>query len=338
MPQPFKLTFIVTYRCNQRCVMCSIWQRPTPNELTLEEIRRFFRRNSYFSWINISGGEIFLRDDIVEIMRVMREECRDLYLVDYPTNGAATRVVVEKTQEILRLKPRRLLVTVSLDGHRDLHDRLRGVPKAWDHAVETFRRLRPLRASNFNVFFGMTLSGHNARQFEATFEAVREVIPDLELTDFHLNVAHHSEHYYGNIEVRRQDQLAAAQTLQDFQRRKPRRWDPVSYLEARYQSAVPTYLETGKRPLRCEALSASCFVDPTGMVYPCSMYNRAVANLREHDYDLRGIYALREAVELRREIVAGQCPQCWTPCEAYQAILANMLPFSGRKERSPARG
>lgn len=337
MPHPFKLTFIVTYRCNQRCVMCSIWQRESTGELTLEEIRRFFRRNNYFSWVNISGGEIFLRDDVVEIVQAMKEECRDLFLIDYPTNGAATRVILEKTREILKLKPRKLLVTVSLDGSKELHDQLRGVPKSWERAIETFRGLRGHRAPNFNVFFGMTLSGHNAGKFEETFAAVRSVLPDIKAEDFHLNIAHHSEHYYGNPEVSRKTQMMAAETLEAFQQRKDRHRDPVSFLERRYQTLVRKYLETEKSPLRCEALSASCFIDPQGDVYPCSMYNRKVANLRDHDFDLAAIYALPEVAALRREIISGKCPQCWTPCEAYQSILANLLPFSGTKEGGRAR-
>ena len=40
---PYKLTFVVTYRCNYRCETCNIWQRTPSNELTLEEIQGFFR-------------------------------------------------------------------------------------------------------------------------------------------------------------------------------------------------------------------------------------------------------------------------------------------------------
>ena len=32
-PVPFKLTFILTYRCDCRCRMCNIWERKVENEL-----------------------------------------------------------------------------------------------------------------------------------------------------------------------------------------------------------------------------------------------------------------------------------------------------------------
>ncbi len=35
-PLPFKLTFIVTYRCDCRCQMCNIWMRKVENEMTAD--------------------------------------------------------------------------------------------------------------------------------------------------------------------------------------------------------------------------------------------------------------------------------------------------------------
>ena len=68
-PMPFKLTFILTYRCDCRCRMCNIWQRKVENEMTAEEIERFFRKNRGFAWVNLSGGEIFTRPDLSDIAR-----------------------------------------------------------------------------------------------------------------------------------------------------------------------------------------------------------------------------------------------------------------------------
>ena len=62
---PFKCSFAVTYRCNMRCAMCNIWKKPPGGEeLTAEEIAKFFRRAGKFSWVGITGGEPFLRDDL----------------------------------------------------------------------------------------------------------------------------------------------------------------------------------------------------------------------------------------------------------------------------------
>jgi hypothetical protein len=37
------------------------------------------------------------------------------------------------------------------------------------------------------------------------------------------------------------------------------------------------------------------------------------------------IWNAHETRRLQSEIWKGQCPQCWTACEAYQSILGNVL-------------
>ena len=55
------------------------------------------------------------------------------------------------------------------------------------------------------------------------------------------------------------------------------------------------------------------------------MYDAKIASLRDHDYDLRAIWNLPRTLELQKEIWDYKCPQCWTPCEAYQSILGNLV-------------
>jgi radical SAM protein with 4Fe4S-binding SPASM domain len=77
--------------------------------------------------------------------------------------------------------------------------------------------------------------------------------------------------------------------------------------------------------MRCHALRASCFIDSWGNVFPCTIYDRKLGSLREVDYDLARIWQSEEARALQKEIWEYKCPQCWTPCEAYQSILGNVL-------------
>ena len=39
---PYKLTYAITYRCNYRCKTCNCWQRTPENELSFDEIQKFF--------------------------------------------------------------------------------------------------------------------------------------------------------------------------------------------------------------------------------------------------------------------------------------------------------
>ena len=63
---PYKLTFAITYWCNYRCTTCNIWQMKPRDELRLEEIREFFKRSNRFVWVDLTGGEVALRKEILD--------------------------------------------------------------------------------------------------------------------------------------------------------------------------------------------------------------------------------------------------------------------------------
>ena len=84
---PYKLTFAITYQCNQKCIYCNIWNKPERQELSIEDFDRFFRNSDELSWIHLTGGEIFLRDDLLDIIRIIFKQSKHLYLVQFPTNG-----------------------------------------------------------------------------------------------------------------------------------------------------------------------------------------------------------------------------------------------------------
>jgi len=330
LKDPYRFTCILTYKCQLKCQMCNIWQKKSDNELSFDEIKNFFEKSNKFSWINLSGGEIFLRADLLDIMKVIFENCKQLYLLDFPTNGFKTDLIVKNVKEILRLSgPRKIFVTVSLDGTPELHNRIRNTPESWERAVETFNQLKKLKSSRFNVFFGLTLQSSNADKFHEIYESAAKCVPELSYNDFHINLAQKSQHYYGNAEnPESMDNKVVLNHLKKLDRltKKPL-LSPVSFLEKRYQRLLPEYLTKNRTPIPCQALSSSFFMDPAGHVYPCSMFDKEIGNIKEFDFDLYKLWNSPKRHILRKEIAEEKCPHCWTPCEAYQSILANLLPF-----------
>jgi radical SAM protein with 4Fe4S-binding SPASM domain len=321
---PYKLTYALTYRCNYRCKTCNIWQRQPENELTLEEIGRFFKKSNQFSWIHLTGGEIFLRRDLLEVVRIMLDSCPQLLLLNFPTNGFLTERIVATVEGIVALRPPEIFITVSLDGDEALNDSIRGMPGGWKRQMETFRQIRKL--PGVKAALGMTLSTYNIDRFESTFQAARQVCEDLTYDDFHINIFHTS-YYYGNEEsgLAPKEKEDLVQVVERYRNLRKRKLHPIAYLESAYLKRVESYLRTGRTPVSCHALRASCFMDPSGRIYPCGMYDRPVGSLRDHDFDLRPIWHSEKSRKLQQEIRDFRCPQCWTPCEAYQSLLGNLL-------------
>jgi MoaA/NifB/PqqE/SkfB family radical SAM enzyme len=331
---PYRLTFALTNRCQARCAMCDIWKKPLSDELSVEEIAAIFRNASRFSWINLTGGEIFMRPDIGSVMNTIIRESPDLCLLNFPTNGLLKDDIVAAVDNILgTTKLPRLIVTVSLDGPPDLHDRIRGIPGIFNSATATFQALRKRQSRRFSVFFGYTLQEANISSFDDTLLAVQKVLGDCTINDFHINVAHVSGHYYANTRFEGlPNAVVAAKILERTSRlRKARFLDPVAILERRYRKLATAYLSTGQVPLVCQAASASCFIDPCGIVYPCIGMATPIGSLRDNRYDLHEMWRSSDRLRIRQAIRTGACPGCWTPCEAYQTLLANLLPIPRRR-------
>jgi MoaA/NifB/PqqE/SkfB family radical SAM enzyme len=327
LPQPYKLTLALTYRCNLRCQSCLTWKRPTVGEMTLGEIRRFFQRQSHFSWVDLTGGETTLRPDLCDIIETVVENSPQLILLHFPTNG----FLPEKALRAARAGSGRLglkrVITVSVDGPPNIHNRLKGTKGSWERALETFAALR--REKGIEVFLGMTLQRDNIELRRQTLAAVRERLPDIQPRDFHYNLAHRS-FFYDNLELDPvPDPDVALSELKNLLAGYRPLPGPRRFLERAYLKGAVKFVAQGTSPLPCLAGSSSCFIDPQWNVYPCTGYDRRLGNLRETDFDLGRIWNDPGTVSLQKEIISGHCPQCWTPCEAYQTILGNL--FSRRR-------
>jgi MoaA/NifB/PqqE/SkfB family radical SAM enzyme len=322
---PYKVTFVATYHCNFRCEMCSIWQKKSVDEMTPDEVGLFFDKWSQFRWVHLTGGELMMRRDLDDLVAAIQRNCRSLFLLNFPTTGWFGDKTVSLVEKTLARGVGRLMVTISLDGPREVHEAMRGLPGSWDRGIETFRRLRGIRKPNFQVVVGMTLLSKNATKVEETLAAIRQVIPDFRRAELHLNIGHESGHYFGNLGYPIQQHHAQiVQAVEAHRRANGTAVHPVKFLEDRYQALIARYYETGKSPLPCSALSSSCFVDPYWNLFPCSIWSEKVGNLRESGFDLQALWDGDRRRELRQDVKEERCSHCWTPCEAYPTLLGNL--------------
>ncbi|MDP8215603.1 MAG: radical SAM protein [Candidatus Euphemobacter frigidus] len=329
LSRPYKLTLALTYRCNFHCRACLTWQRPPVAEMTIEDIRKFFQRQNYFSWVDLTGGEITLRSDLPEIIEAVTENSRRLVLLHFPTNGFLPERAVRAARAAKRRPGLKFVVTVSLDGPPAVHDRLKGKKGSWERALETFAALR--REKGVEAFLGMTLQRENLDLRRETIAAVQKRIPTIRAADFHYNLAHIS-FFYNNLKLDPTPGPSAAAVFDDLAAGYRLILSPRKFLERSYLKGARGFVASGLCPIPCQSLSSSCFIDPTWNVYPCTGYDRLLGNLRDVDFDLDRIWNSPATVSIRDEIVNGRCPQCWTPCEAYQTILGNLF-----RRRLPGR-
>ena len=159
LPPPDMVMFEPTQRCNLRCKMC--YQDRTaisnPKELTFKQIISFFERTPHLRKVTLIGGEIFLRNDILDLIRYL-EKTRDLIIC---TNGT---LIGEAEIEALRNCRRIFSVDISLDGPKSIHDsicRVRGSYVRATQAIQALASLFPVTVNcvvqNENVEFLTTV-------------------------------------------------------------------------------------------------------------------------------------------------------------------------------------
>jgi MoaA/NifB/PqqE/SkfB family radical SAM enzyme len=329
LKHPYKLNFAITNRCQSRCQACSIWRQKPGNELTLEEITEFARKNNYFKWVGLTGGEPFLRDDLVEIVEAFRSNSKGLYLVAMPTNSLSdAEMIAGKIIKILESGVPRVVITLSLDGYRELHDKLRGVPGNFDKVMNLAKRLKEMhkKYKGLDFLFGYTMSKFNQGALEQTYAAVRSELNWASYNDFHINIGQVSDIYYDNTATdMRADNVAMVEELGNFIKKRDAAIGPMQRIESVYLRKLVEYVKTGRSPMRSRSLDASLFLSSEGEVYPSIMWGRKLGNIRDTGYDLAQIWGSKEAEEVRQLIAEGKEPSSWTACEAYQSIVGNAL-------------
>lgn len=165
-PGPRALHLHVTQHCNLACETCFVAEflRRAPDRMSLADIERLFEVavSAGFSRVTLTGGEPFLRRDLLEILRSAR---RRFSLVAVTTNGTA---LTERTARPLAGLVDR--INVSIDGATaEVHDRIRG-PGAFER---TLRGLRTLAAAGFpmhRVSLNPTVTRLNHRDLERVLD------------------------------------------------------------------------------------------------------------------------------------------------------------------------
>ncbi len=328
--RPFKVTLVLTDRCDCRCKGCLIWQRDKRAEMTPEQIGAFLRQAPSLRWVNLTGGEPFLRNDMVAVAAAVRDALPKLAVLDFPTTAQRTDVILRDVEAMTKLGIPKLFVTCSIEGPPALHDELRGREGAFDNMIATYKGLRAM--PGVDVYLGMTLSESNAHALDDTLAAVREHVPDAGLKDLHLNVYTESGHYYGNLGGEMRRPTAMTDVIQRALAAREGSWHPTDMIEAAYLRLLPEHLATGRSPLPCKALRASVFIDAQGDVHPCTVYGKVLGNVLETP--LYEILDGAAAVEAREVVRQDTCPGCWSPCEANPTIVATAPESLTRRPRS----
>jgi MoaA/NifB/PqqE/SkfB family radical SAM enzyme len=281
--------------------MCDIWQYGRGHELRPEDYRRLPKS---LREINISGGEPFLRADLPEIVRVIRERCPKARII-ISTNALSPGRIAKMMERM-----RGVGVRVSIDGIGEVDDVTRGVPGSYDRALDTLHRLKA--AGHRDLGISATIS----RLSVGELPKVKQ-LADEEGVQFVSSVAHSSEMYFGDQQdsVPQNGQQIVVRDLIALRERQLRSRKAKEWFRAYFTDGLIDYVYGRPRRLFCHAGSEMLYLSPEGTVYPCPVLNRPMGSIQQED--VRTMQR-RETATLA---FVKQCPvNCWMNCTVNPAM------------------
>jgi len=337
--RPLKVTAVLTERCHLRCDFCRLWEKPDAGVSTSTWID-FFRANPFLRWVNLTGGELFAKERLDELLDAIVAALPKLELLDFPTAVQLPDATEATVKRLLATRLPRLAVTVSLDGGPELHDSLRGMPGAFERAFETFARLRglfPAAKGRLTLVAGCTLTERAEEQERTLATELGRRLPDFRRGELHFNLAHVSPHYYRNAADGTAAGLRANDGALAVLRRRASAHGALGWIERNYARLAARALHDNHPPMGCDALARTVFVAPNLTVHPCTIWERPLGNLADFGLSLERLLARAEVDAARAEIVARRCPGCFSPCEAVPSMVAHPWRTTFTRARTHAR-
>lgn len=326
---PEQVIFFITDKCNLSCAHCFCWEhlnRET-KEATLEEIERFSETIGNFSFLTLTGGEPFLRDDIPGIIKIFRKN-NSVTRVSIPTNGFFTERIIKTTANILRdARGLDLSVKISLDGLEEKHDAIRGKMGVFLRAVKTYHELVELKKTNpgFKIGIIMTYSVLNQASLPETLEFIEEKL-DPDLISMTFVRGNTRDPLIKEADVTNYLKLYKKILSFSLNRENKHRGLPYRFYRA-YKSKLSEMLTQITKQNRylfpCYAGRLLCIIDSALNVYPCEMLKKGFGNIREFDYDFRKLWFSKNSESLRKEIKDSKC-FCTYECGLQISIFFNL--------------
>lgn len=331
--RPWGLEFAPTGLCNSRCVLCDNWKRRPEKgtELTIDEIKSFFR--SYRDWrvIGVTGGEPYERQGLLSILEEIIRSQKGLQILYVTTNGmypARAVTTISSLRRTWRLRGVKGALThlVSIDGPQQIHDKIHGTA-LHDLAIKTLEDLCELRGDwPYDVGTVTVFNPLNYMVFDQVLDHIDELTDRLKLVPgFCLYMTGNLYHNEDRAEVPQDFYPTLYRMIPRIQKVLSKGDKLVSWARRAFWDIVPFWIEQKKQIVPCEAARSRYYVNSLGDVYPCIIYPQLIGNLRAQSLDFREIMQTANRDLVREQVLKEECPTCAVSCEVIPSMIAHPL-------------
>jgi MoaA/NifB/PqqE/SkfB family radical SAM enzyme len=308
--KPVHLILFITDHCNAKCGTCFYWQSLNQGEsLKMDQIDKISDAIGELVWLDLSGGEPFLRQDIDRICHRF-VDANQVRFINIPTNAIQTGVIEKSVRAILKNPaPFRLNIAISLDGIGETHDRIRGVPGNYPKALATLEAMQRIREEDSRLALSVvtTLMRDNVADVKRLLETG---LAEWKLDYHSINILR-GQPMDPALHAPTPEQFAEIAELQLKQCRSyfRGRWGLFSgavatmgrYMLNRYYMRE---MEGNPKEISCNAGDVSCVIDANCDVYFCELL-KPIGNLKVYNWDFDRLWHDFEATTLRQKVQNG---------------------------------
>jgi len=323
MDTPKRLIIYVTNRCPLDCVHCfyaSHLNTDVPDEMSLDEfacIADSFRRP--LENVTFTGGEPIYRKDFPEVVAAF-ERRAGLGTATVPTSGIDPDRMVRTIRRILGgTRNLEVATQVSLDGRREVHERIRKIDGLYDKALSTLealvklrreeRRMGPVMAITTvmaqNLDDVLPLKAEIAALFGDDVNHKFQIVRGAHAFTYGVRPAWLSDLDPGEYDHTMPDPAALRDVVRALTD-APREKTLLERMEAMNLHYCLKVIEDGEPLMPCVAGWFDGVLYPTGEVAMCEN-TRPFANIRDHAYDFRRLWQSEVAGTVRGEIASCYC-------------------------------
>ncbi len=317
---PFGVIHFVTSACNLKCAHCFIYGnfdrkiddlRFQADALSLEEIKQMTRSMKHQLQVaSLTGGEPFLRPDLLQIALLYVQNA-GAQLIEVSTNGWFTDRLRHFVEAFLRTTDAHLYFSLSFDGMRETHDRIRSVPGAFDRAVESAKYLLSLKQDRLTVGATISVGDQSTEELETLFNFLTDHVKINSVATAALRGEPKVQNKisFNEAGYRRLNDLIQERILDKSLSLFSRRFGS-GLINARgivTRNLIQRMLSEGKFISPCTAGRTLAIIYSNGSVYPCEMLPLKLGRLQEFGMNFRALMQSKVAREIRKQIRADKC-------------------------------
>lgn len=285
-------TVIVTYRCNAKCNMCECWKDPSKpeDELSLDIIHKL----PQMEFVNITGGEPFIRKDLPEIITELYKKSPRIVI---STNGYFTERIISVCEQFPEIG-----IRISLEGLEDTNNAIRNIPNGWQRGYETLKTL--VEKKHPDVGFGMTVQDINCHDLIPLYRISEEMSMEF------ATCTPHNSFYFRKTDNHINDRYEVCKCFEDLVNELLKSKSPKKWFRAYFNHGLINYIYGQPRLLPCEMSKNGFFMDPFGDVVPCngSAQKMVMGNLKEQSWE--ELWNSEQAQKVREQVK--HCDRnCW---------------------------